>query len=416
MNRYKATAILIVVTVGYFISYPFHNTLAGGLLTSIFGASMIGGFADWYGISAIFRKPLGIPYKTNIIPKNRQAIFDALSKMVSDELLTKDYLKGLIQQKDLSMVLLQYLEKLKKDKKLKIGVSAIILDFLKGLDSLETGKIVATAITHSLSKIKITSILTSTVELSIKRGHSTRIINFIIDQFGPFIKSRDFHIILFELVEKVKSTYEKGSKRRAFINSVVLEFLLKLSSEKMASLIQIRLGEYLNDFKDPLNEDRLRFEGWINKKILSLKEDHGLQEKIDIWIIEQIGDIEIGSFLAQFIQNLKDKKLHDKGAIKRLAEEVETILESIIDRFESNKEMQKSIDESLKKALDSLVENIHENIGIMVKENLNKYSDEDIVELIESKVGDDLQLVRINGSLVGGLVGMGIFLITFWIK
>ena len=49
MNHYKATVILIIVTIGFLISYPFHRTFIGGLISSGFCASMIGGFADWYG-------------------------------------------------------------------------------------------------------------------------------------------------------------------------------------------------------------------------------------------------------------------------------------------------------------------------------------------------------------------------------
>ena len=84
MNSYKATILLVIVAIGFFLTYPFNNTFAGGLLSSVFGAAMIGGLADWFGVSALFRKPLGIPFKTEIIPRNREKIFNALSDMVGE--------------------------------------------------------------------------------------------------------------------------------------------------------------------------------------------------------------------------------------------------------------------------------------------------------------------------------------------
>jgi uncharacterized membrane-anchored protein YjiN (DUF445 family) len=415
MNRYKATAILVVVTIGYFISYPFHETLIGGLLTSIFGASMIGGFADWYGITAIFRKPLGIPFKTNVIPRNRESIFDALSKMVSEEILTREYLKSFLWKHDLSKLLLEYLQICKKDKRMRIGISAMILDFLNGINANETSHIAAKTIIHNLPQMKISSIILATAELSIKRGYSDKIINFIIDQIVHVIKARDFYVVILELVEKVKSTYERGSKRKAFINSVVLDSLLKLSSDSMALTIQNRIGDYLNAFKETSNEDRLRFEEWSYKKLYTFKNNPYLQEKVDLWIVGQLNSTEIGDYIASFLQSLKDERLRDKGSIKMLAEEVETVIEGFIVRFQSSPELQRGANERLNKILSNLIDSIHENISIMIKDNLIKYSDKDVVELIESKIGDDLQLVRINGSLVGGIVGMTIFLLTYLI-
>ena len=76
MNRYKATLILILASSIYLLSYPFHETFIGGLIYSGSCASMIGGFADWWGINKLFKKT---------IPKNKQKIFDGLSKMVGEE-------------------------------------------------------------------------------------------------------------------------------------------------------------------------------------------------------------------------------------------------------------------------------------------------------------------------------------------
>ena len=69
---------------------PFSGSFAGGLLTALFSASMIGGFADWFGVTALTRKPLGIPFKTEIVQHSREKLFNSLVFMVEDELLTKD--------------------------------------------------------------------------------------------------------------------------------------------------------------------------------------------------------------------------------------------------------------------------------------------------------------------------------------
>ncbi len=69
-NKHKATITLGLVALGFVASHPFAHTFAGGLLASGFSAAMVGGLADWFAVSALFRRPLGIPFRTEIIPRN----------------------------------------------------------------------------------------------------------------------------------------------------------------------------------------------------------------------------------------------------------------------------------------------------------------------------------------------------------
>jgi uncharacterized membrane-anchored protein YjiN (DUF445 family) len=87
----------------------------------------------------------------------------------------------------------------------------------------------------------------------------------------------------------------------------------------------------------------------------------------------------------------------------------------LVDNFRNSREDQAALDAYVKKALTGIIEENHSFIGSMVRQKLDKFSNDMLVELIEDKAGDDLQIIRINGSVVGGLVGLAIFLLTFWI-
>ncbi|WP_279374380.1 DUF445 family protein [Clostridium arbusti] len=75
-----------------------------------------------------------------------------------------------------------------------------------------------------------------------------------------------------------------------------------------------------------------------------------------------------------------------------------------------------SIDKSIKDTTFKLIDDKYDYIGKWIRENLNKYSNKEIVDTMEQKLSEDLQIIRINGSIVGGLVGAVIYLLTFWIK
>src|SRR5665648_847468 len=96
-NTKTANITLGGITLGFLLSYPFHASFVGGLIASGCSAGMIGGLADWFAVTALFRRPLGIRpgkiIRTDIIPQNRERIFAALTDMVQNELLSQTVLQ-----------------------------------------------------------------------------------------------------------------------------------------------------------------------------------------------------------------------------------------------------------------------------------------------------------------------------------
>lgn len=413
MNRYKATLILILVSLGYLISFPFHKTFIGGLLSAGFCASMIGGFADWYGITALFRKPLGIPYKTEIIPKNREKIFDGLSNMVSEELLKKEYLKQLLDEYDTSELIIKFLSNKKEKSNIKNLISKITVESLEKVDEEELGEVAGSLIKKNLYQFNLWKILVSSIDIAINNGYDDEIIDFIIEEVGTFLKTENFKTVLTGLVEETKNSYEKDMMRRVVVNAFVLDTLLKLSSDKIASVVQNKIIIYFNNLKDSDNSDRLKLKKWLYIKIDELKESEKVKQKVEEWKDKQIANMKLAEYVSNFLKNFKVGGFDGVSIADKISNEIEGYLEKHVEQMKNNEADKNKVDFYVKKALDKLIDSAHKNLGKLVRENLNKYSDDMLVDLIESKAGNDLQLIRINGSVVGGFVGIIIFLITY---
>jgi uncharacterized membrane-anchored protein YjiN (DUF445 family) len=250
-------------------------------------------------------------------------------------------------------------------------------------------------------------------ELSIKNGYDEKIINFIIDEIILSIRTNDFHRILIDVVEKTKNSYEKGMTNRIILNTVVLDMLLNLSSERIAKVIQERAEEYFYTLKDINNNDRLKIKEWIDIKFQEFKENTHIKKKIEDWKVNQINNLMIEEDIEKFFQSLRNEGMKEEGIIKKIACEIEIQIEININKFNNNIELQRSVDGYAKKAIEKIIDSVHENIGKIVRENLNKYSDDMLLDLIESKAGNDLQLIRINGSVIGGLVGIIVYILTY---
>ncbi|WP_160686912.1 DUF445 domain-containing protein [Clostridium sp. C2-6-12] len=416
MNYFKATFILVLVSIGFFITYPFNNTFLGGLLSSTFCAAMIGGFADWFGVSALFRKPLGIPFKTEIIPRNRENIFNALSDMVGEELLTKDNINEMINKNSISILLIKYLSINNEKQQLKEVTVKIVEDIIWNINPEDAGKLLEGLIKDNILKLKISPIIAAAGELSIKKGYDEKLINFIIDELKKLAKTEQGLKLIVKLVEETMKSYEKGMKRRRFVNTIIFDMLFQLSPQDIAIIVQNKLVDSLEEFKNPKHEVREKFMKWIDEKFVELKADSELQQKIENWKAVQLKDgLKLHTKIAEVIKNIRKSNLENPSQVNNLKEKIEKQIDKLIEEFQVNLEWQNQLDFKVKGILMEFADNNHSKLGIMVKENLNKFSNDMIVNLIESKVGNDLQMIRINGSVVGGLVGMAVFLLTFWI-
>lgn len=416
MNYYKATFILVLVSIGFFITYPFNNTFWGGLLSSTFCAAMIGGFADWFGVSALFRKPLGIPLKTEIIPRNREKIFNALSDMVGEELLTKDNINEMINKNSISKLLIKYLSQNKEKQQLKEVIVKIVEDIIWKINPEEAGKLLEGLIKDNILKIKISPIIAAAGELSIRKGYDEKLINFIVDELIKLTKTEQGLRLIVKLVEETMKSYENGMKRRKFVNTIIFDLFFQLSPQDIAIIIQNKLVNGLEEFKNPRHEAREKFMKWIDEKLVELKSDSALQEKIENWKAVKFKDgLELHTKITEVIKNIRESNSEKFSPVNNLTEKIEEQIDKLIEEFQVNLKWQNKLDYKVKGILLEFADNNHSKIGIMVKENLNKFSNDMIVNLIETKVGNDLQMIRINGSVVGGFVGMAVFLLTFWI-
>lgn len=414
MNQYKATIILIIVSIGVLITYPFHNSFIGGLLSSGFIASMIGGFADWFGVTALFRKPLGVSFRTEIIPKNREKIFNALSDMVGQELLTKETLKKLLSNHSIAALLIKFLIEKNEKEAIKKIAHKIIEDILYKVDSKEIAQMIDKLVKDNLAKIELFYFIEAAVKISKKNGYDDKLINFIIEELIKLTKYEQIKALIAELVKETIKSYENGSKRRKFTNKIVFDMILRISPEDISIIIQGKVVDYLVELKDLEHPTRYKLNEWIDEKFHELKEDTKIQDKLEKWKLEQINEkLDISKFVEDFIS--KYKSVENSKEFLELINTVDDKLDKIIDAFDKNESWQEKFDAYSKQAMLEFVDKNHSKIAGLVRENLDKYSNEMLVQLIESKAGDDLQMIRINGSVVGGLVGLIIYVLTFWI-
>ncbi len=412
-----ANIILIIFGIVFLFSYAFKESFIGGLISGCSAAALIGGLADWFGITAIFKKPMNINwpsmiFRTNIINKNRDKFIDTIVDAVENDLLNKDKLKAKFGSYKLSVVLIIFLKSKSGDK-----ILGKALEEFSSMALVEKAKVSAytsDVILSVLSEFKINYFLYGVCKWADINGYQDKAIDKIIPVLIKEISSKDS----FDLVQKVYNdsikSYEKKSTGRKLVNKFLLGNVLGISSDNAAKIIQDKLINLLNNMLNKNDKNRISLKEKIAKYVDKLKYDKALIDKIQNFknttLLQNEGLKEkIKNIISDYIEN------NISGAdklFKNLKFDKRIILSNLL----QNKEKVKKMDEIIKELIFKKIDEKHGEIGKLVKNNLDKYNNDEITNLLKDKVEDDLQIIRINGSVVGGMVGIITYLLTFWIR
>lgn len=379
---------------------------------------MIGGIADWFGITALFRKPLGIPFRTEIIPRNRRKLYDSLVYMVENELLTKEALKKKLDRFDVSQRLIQYLDEQGGKHDLVILVNKIVADMLDRADPNQAGTFLEKLINENSSQLDFFKLFQTAAEWLSRNAADEKVIPRTVDKIKDFILFPGFGTLVYRVVQDIFDKLERNAEKETAGKRLFFKFVLTLadfspmSPPKLSSRLITEALEYLNNLKDPESDQRKGFEKWLEKNVAEFRSNPALQETVRQKGVELLKGISLSSVFTSHVYPY----FKGEEQFLKLQSFIEGLVEKLAADFKQNPSDQAALDAYVKDALLQLIEENHEIIGQMVRNKLDNFSTEMLVDMIEEKAGNDLQIIRINGSVVGGLTGLVIFLLTFWIK
>ncbi|MDT8903474.1 DUF445 domain-containing protein [Anaeroselena agilis] len=409
-NRNKATVTLGLVSLGFIVSHPFAHTFIGGLLASGFSAALVGGLADWFAVSALFRRPLGIPFRTELIPRNRARITEAIIAMVEDELLTRENIRATVGRYDIAALVVRYLADYDGKARISEFLARISDDAVGQINPDKTGRFLADLIRDNAGQIKLAPLLAQTVEWSVRHGFADRLADFVLGELEALIAQPQVGELLASFIGEARLAYERDLRRRQFAG----QFLegLGFTPAAMAAIAQREGGLLLRSLQDPAHPWREKLRQWALTLAARLKSDSVLQERVEQAKNEWLaGRTDLAERIGGGVAILLKAASGDTGraAIRRW---LTARVDRLVLAFRDDAGQQQALARLLRQALMAFVDTHHFHIGTMVRERLDQYSTTALVDFIESRVGNDLQMIRINGSVVGGLAGMLIFLLT----
>lgn len=397
-NEHIALAVLGIMAAGFGVSLPWVHTFAGGLCASASLAGLIGGLADWFAVSAIFTKPLGISFKTDMIVRNRDRLAKGVGKMVGEELLSPQSVEGFLAKRDLATMAVLLFDRIDGRRYLRRFLTQALEHILTALDD----KAIARVCTDALRTVLMTRCwqgrLCEAIESAADSGKLTQAGQVLLCQVRQAVESDEMIAILEETASKVLAAYECDSPGRRFVHSMI-----DLSPARCAKMVQ---GAILVRLQEEAQAERGGY--WLGRG-LCLALDSIDEERIE----EGIGQAEL----------LVQKWLSDTREAVRVAPEsvvwLETLAryaENAIDDLILDREKNESFNRFARARIGQFLSVHQTSLSLLAMRGVERLSDRELTGFLKAKVGHDLQMIRVNGSLVGAAVGAGLYLVRYLCK
>lgn len=418
MKETRATslgALSLTVSIGGLITTEValrHGWLAAPgwkILLQAFEAATIGGLADWFAVSALFREiPLPLIRRhTNIIIRNRQRIVDGIADMVQNRWLAPNIIREQLVNFSASQYVLDFLSNEEHLDAVIAMVRDIVRQFARGIDAPEIAAFLERALKHQAGNFTFAEPLGRWLGQRIRSGDHHGAWDTLLPVIEKAVRDPAVKAIAQRIITRALEAYKKGGLMKRL--AVELAHGLNIVNEEDIAVA------FLSNVEEAVREAQFN-------------PTHPLRARIDGILIDFADKLAVGDADAVLvIEKLQTAIIHRtdmreilQGALRRLGETIEmeyqksnSDLDNLMRRsfhdrlndFRADPLAQEKVDRWVTKAVLELIEKRHEMIGQMVHASLEKLSDLDLVGQIEEKVGRDLQYIRLNGAIVGGLVG-----------
>ncbi|MFA6232824.1 MAG: DUF445 domain-containing protein [Bacteroidota bacterium] len=415
-SRILAPVSLIAATILFIATLPFRDGFPGGLLHAFAEAAMIGGLADWFAVVALFRHPLGIPIPhTAILPRHRVKLSTGIIDMVQNRWLTKDTILERIAGWNVSALLISALSNTENREGLLRLLRNALGEVLRDIDERRFAERITQLLASNIHTEDILRWTRTLGERGVEQGLHRTIFSFSIGQASSWLSTPEIRNVIIRHLREIAAQYASNPLRR--IGKWMAESVNALNYDDLAEAIVLTLGEELDRIRDdeahPARED---FNTWMQQTLKDLEANTEVRRIVGEWRSDVLENGRATELLQQPVQRMRAWLLADiEKEDSLLLQQLRAAMEKALKRFTENESSQQQLDLWVKDKIATLVEQHHGEIGAMVARNLDRLDDKELVRQIEEKVGDDLQYIRLNGAIVGGLVGVCIFLLKYYV-
>jgi uncharacterized membrane-anchored protein YjiN (DUF445 family) len=369
--RIVATGLLVAMAALFFIAgalVPSHP--ARGWVRAFAEAAMVGGLADWFAVTALFRHPLGLPIPhTAIIPRNKDRIGDSLAVFLRSNFLVPRIVARRMARLDVARAIGRVLAAPPREGAMRAGAGKLAETLLESLGDERLGQLFKSAAAARLKSLDVAPLAGQLMAAAMAEQRHRPMINAAILWVGRTLDANEG--LFRKMIHERAGSILRWTGLDETLSTKILDGIFRL------------LGDMAENRNHPL---RAKAEEALATLAERLQTDPDLQAKVAAFRDSALANPAVADWLDGLWQSARN-------AMLRAARDPEAV--AAVNRF-------------ARRAAGALVASYGDGIVTLVSETVRGWDARTVTDRLENAVGRDLQYIRINGTLVGGLVGVAI--------
>ncbi len=396
--RLVATGLLVAMGLLFLLSRALVEADPGaapvwGFVRAFAEAAMVGGLADWFAVTALFRHPLGIPIPhTAIVPRNKERIGETLAVFLRTNFLIPSVIARRMRRLDVAGAIAHWLTDPPEGAggRFRQGASRLVAQALDGLDPTRMGGMVKGAIGARLRETQVAPLAGQLLTAAMREGRHQPLIDGALRWAAGTLAENE------ELIRQMVRDRAGSILRWTGLDETV--------ANKLIDGLDKLLGEMVDDRAHPV---RLRAEEALDRLVWKLQHDPALRERVEAAKDELIAN----PAMQRWLEGLWEAA---RAGLLRIARDPEAamagplgqVLRQLGETLRNEPALARRINRFTRRTVVGVAADYGDGIVRLVSETVRGWDTRTISARLENQVGRDLQYIRVNGTLVGGLVGL----------
>jgi len=415
LRRLKAIAVglLLLMLAGFVVSHLQGEQGIWAWVSAFCEAAAVGALADWFAVVALFRRPMGLPIPhTAIIPRGKDRIADSLAFFVRDQFLEPASLMAKLQVFDPAARLGNWLSEPDRARLLADTVRGWLLQALDFFDEAAVRRRLHGFVVQQLRQWNAAATLGELLDLLTADGRHQRVLDEGLQRLArwleqPEVKERASQLI----VRYIQREWPTLSSTVSWVKPI--DEIGDSLAERLARAVLDELQQVLAEPGHPLRQD---YEQWVGSYTQRLREDPALAARIE----QMKKDMIDHPALQDYVQGLWSR-IH--ASLRADLQQEESAIAGYLQRSVAALGRSLAADPALRDALNQhllegaqrLTLRLREGVTGHIASTVKAWDERHLVDQLELSVGRDLQFIRFNGTLVGGLIGLLLHAVTSWL-
>jgi uncharacterized membrane-anchored protein YjiN (DUF445 family) len=390
-----AGSMILLMAVLFLASRLLHDIFPWVAIPGAFAeAALVGGLADWFAVTALFRHPLGIPIPhTAIVPRNQARIGTTLGRFVASNFLKPEEVTAKLRQIDIPRIISQWLEEPDNRAKLSERMAQAVPGILDALDDEDVGRFMQTNLSARVKDIGIAPILGQIVQLLTNEGHHQRLLDELLERAHRLVHDNK------ELIEKR-------------VDEQLPRWLPKAVDRAIYTRVLSALENTLTEIRSPDGPWRQQFDEATRAFVHELRTSEEMRVKGEEILHRLLANETLKQYFRNIARSLKEKIISDaKAEDSGLRRQIDAALRVYGETLARDEGIRNTLQNWIEQAVITTIVSRREQIGDWIGSIVQKWDSRTIVTKLETQVGRDLQFIRINGTVVGGLIGLCLYVV-----